>query len=67
MDLFAARHAQAIPNVPDPGITSLGEAQAKALAEWITHNLEPDLVLYSTMRRAEETALCMEGALYVPF
>jgi probable phosphoglycerate mutase len=66
MDLALVRHAEpvrtAAGNGPaDPGLTPLGFAQARRLAEWLARE-NVDAVLSSPMRRAVETAEPIAGA-----
>lgn len=62
MHLYLIRHAESENNakaeqqrVEDPAITSRGERQALALADWLT-TLRPDVVISSPFRRALQTA-----------
>ncbi len=62
MHLYLIRHAESENNakaeqqrVEDPAITSRGERQALALANWLT-TLRPNVVISSPFRRALQTA-----------
>lgn len=67
MDLFLLRHADANTEAASDDARRLsekGEAQAKKVARFIeAHELEPDLVLASPVRRAHETAKIVAGHL----
>lgn len=65
MHLYFIRHGESYVNLKDwdkgntdEGLTSLGQRQAAALAEWLPQEIEQIDTLYaSTMRRAQETAV----------
>jgi len=68
MELILVRHAEPEwvvngRNVADPGLTSLGEAQARAAAIHLTTAGPIDEVITSPARRAMSTAAEMERAL----
>jgi probable phosphoglycerate mutase len=69
MHLYLIRHAQSLVNLEDweggnvdTGLTERGQAQAKALADWLPVAVPAIDALYcSTLQRARETALILKA------
>ena len=71
MDIFLVRHGEAAAHWgqdPDPGLSSLGEQQAKDTAELLLPHLPADINLISSpLQRARETAQPFVDAMGMQF
>lgn len=61
--LFVVQHADKERHGPDPGVTSLGRAQAARTAEWLASLGAARRLVSSPLRRAVETATIIGQAL----
>jgi len=73
MEILVVRHGQSQADLEDRHegradfpLTQLGEQQASLAAEWIANNHPPDLVISSTLKRAQRTAEVIARASEAP-
>ena len=65
--LWIVRHGEAAASWekdPDPGLSALGQQQAEATADALSHRVPPDVSLISSpLQRAQETAQALADKL----
>lgn len=63
LEILVVRHGQSLADIEgrfegraDFELTELGIKQAKRVAQWINANYKPDMIISSTLKRAQKTA-----------